>query len=253
MVIRALTSAFAVLPAIDLRDGRVVRLEQGDFGRETAFSDDPVATATAFAAAGARWLHVVDLDGARTGVPAHGPVIEQIVGAIGDRVRVEVAGGLRSRAAVDTVLASGAARVVVGTAAITDPAFAASLVAAHGPDRVAVAIDVRDGRAVGHGWTMESGGVDAVAVMTALAAAGVATFEVTAIDRDGLLQGPDVDLYRRLVEGAFGSIIASAGVRSVEDLDALRSLGCAGAIVGRALYDGRMDLATALASLTGPA
>ncbi len=225
----------------------MVRLEQGDFGRETTFSDDPVATATAFAAAGARWLHVVDLDGARAGVPAHRPVIERIVDAIGDRVSVEVAGGLRSREAVDAVLAAGAARAVVGTAALADPTFAASLVATHGADRVAVAIDVRDRLAVGHGWTTDTGSVDVVPVMTALTAAGIATFEVTAIDRDGLLQGPDLDLYRSLVGGAFGSVIASAGVRSVEDLVALRSLGCAGAIVGRALYDGTLDLAAALA------
>ncbi len=117
-------SGFEVLPAIDLRGGRVVRLQQGDFGRETAYSDDPVEVATRFADAGARWLHVVDLDGARTGSPMHGEVIRAIAAAVGDRVSVEVAGGLRDEAAVSSVLGYGAARAVVGTAALRDPAFA---------------------------------------------------------------------------------------------------------------------------------
>jgi hypothetical protein len=116
-VIRELTSAFEILPAIDLRGGRVVRLEQGDFDRETAFSDDPVAVATTFADAGARWLHVVDLDGARSGSPMHAPLVRDIAAAVGDRLSVEVAGGLRTQAAVEDVLHAGAARVVVGTAA----------------------------------------------------------------------------------------------------------------------------------------
>lgn len=239
-------SAFAVLPAIDLRGGRVVRLEQGDFTRETAFSDDPVAIARSFADAGARWLHVVDLDGARTGEPAHAAVIGAIVRAVGTTVSVEVAGGLRSPAAVDTVLASGAARAVVGTAALRDPAFAAGLVDAYGPAAVAVAIDVRDGRAVGNAWAAGEGGVDAVDAIRALAAVGVTTFEVTAIDQDGLLGGPDLALYDRVLALGAGAIIASAGVASVEDLRTLRSMGCAGAIVGRALYDGRLALADAL-------
>jgi phosphoribosylformimino-5-aminoimidazole carboxamide ribotide isomerase len=239
-------SGFAVLPAIDLRGGRVVRLEQGDFARETSFSDDPVAVARGFAETGARWLHVVDLDGAQTGEPAHAAVIGEIVAAVGGTVSVEVAGGLRSRAAVDTVLASGAARAVIGTAALRDPRFAAALVVAYGSTAIAVAIDVRDGRAVGHGWASADAGVDALDAIRDLAAVGVTIFEVTAIDQDGLLGGPDLALYRRVLDRAVGEIIASAGVTSVDDLRALRSMGCAGAIVGRALYDGRLSLADAL-------
>ncbi len=194
-----LTSGFDILPAIDLRGGRVVRLEQGDFARETAFSDDPVAVARAFTDAGASWLHVVDLDGAVAGEPVNGQVIDAIVVAVGDRARVEVAGGLRTAAAVASVLDAGAQRAVVGTAAIGDPRFAGRLVAAHGGKRIAVALDVRDGRAVGHGWQAGQQGVPVTEALIALADEGVTTFEVTAIARDGLLEGPDLDLYRELV------------------------------------------------------
>ena len=136
-----MASRFAVLPAIDLRGGKVVRLQQGDFGRETAFSDDPVAVARHFVETGARWIHVVDLDGARSGEPAHAALIQDIVAAVGDRAVIEVAGGLRTEAAVATVLRSGAGRAVIGTAALRDATFAGRLVATHGPDRIAVALD----------------------------------------------------------------------------------------------------------------
>ncbi len=241
-----MTSDFQILPAIDLRDGRVVRLVQGDFERETAFSDDPVAVARSFADAGAVWLHVVDLDGARTGEPAHTAVIGRIVETIGDRVAVEVAGGLRTEASVAATLGAGAVRAVMGTAALRDPAFAGRLVAAHGPDRVAVALDVRDGLALGEGWRRGATGFRAEDALTALADQGVTTFEATAIDRDGLLGGPDLDLLTRLVALGRGHVIASGGVSSVADIRAIRELGCVGAILGRALYEGRIDLASAM-------
>jgi len=239
-------SSFDILPAIDLRAGRVIRLRQGDFDRETAYSDDPVAVARAFADAGARWLHVVDLDAARTGTPSSRAEIAAIVEAVGDRVGVEVAGGLRDAGTVAGVIASGAARVVVGTAAIRDPAFAASLVQAHGADRIVVAIDVREGRAIGHGWASDVGGVDAGEAIERLAVAGVTTFEVTAIDRDGLLGGPDLELYERLVGLGRGAIVASGGMASLGDIEAVRVVGCAGAIIGRAIYEGQIDLVDAL-------
>ena len=241
-----MTSDFEILPAIDLRGGRVVRLVQGDFERETAFSDDPLAVARSFADAGAAWIHVVDLDGARTGVPAHGAVIRGIVDAVGDRLRVEVAGGLRTEDSVAAALSAGAARAVVGTAALHDPAFAGQLVAAHGPDRVAVALDVRDGLALGEGWRPGAAGIRAEDALAALAEGGVTTFEATAIDRDGLLGGPDLELLTRLVALGRGRVIASGGVSSVADVRAVRELGCAGAILGRALYEGRIDLASAM-------
>jgi phosphoribosylformimino-5-aminoimidazole carboxamide ribotide isomerase len=240
------TSGFDILPAIDLRGGRVVRLQQGDFERETAFSDDPVAVARSFADAGARWLHVVDLDGARTGEPAHAAVIRDLVGAVGDRLAVEVAGGLRTEGSVAAILAAGAARAVVGTAALRDPGFAGRLVATHGPDRIAVALDIRDGLALGEGWREGASGVRAEDGLAALADAGVTMLEATAIDRDGLLGGPDLELLERLVRLERGAVIASGGIASLEDLRAVRALGCAGAIVGRALYEGRLDLEEAL-------
>ena len=241
-----MTSGFDILPAIDLRGGRVVRLQQGDFERETAFSDDPVAVARSFAEAGARWLHVVDLDGARTGEPAHASVIRDLVHVVGGDVAVEVAGGLRSEETAATVLALGASRVVVGTAAMRDPAFAGRLVATHGAERVAVALDIRDGLALGEGWREGAPGVRAEDALAALADQGVTTFEATAIDRDGLLGGPDLELLRRLVGLDRAAVIASGGIASLDDIRAVRELGCSGAIVGRALYEGRFDIASAI-------
>lgn len=239
-------SAFAVLPAIDLRGGRVVRLEQGDFDRETAFSDDPVAVARAFADAGARWLHVVDLDAARDARSGHAAVIAAIVESVGERVAVEVAGGLRTNDSVAAILDRGAARAIVGTAALRDAGFAGDLVARHGAERIAVALDVRGGLAVGHGWQAGAPGTPVDIALAALADAGVTSFEVTAIDRDGTLGGPDLALYERLVAHGHGAIVASAGIATVADIAAVRAIGCAGAIVGRALYDGRITLEDAL-------
>jgi phosphoribosylformimino-5-aminoimidazole carboxamide ribotide isomerase len=244
-----LASTFELLPAIDLRAGRVVRLRQGDFTRETAYSDDPVAVARGFVEGGARWLHVVDLDGARSGVPAHGAVVRDIIGAVGDRTVVEVAGGLRDEAVVGEILDAGAERVVIGTAALHDPAFAGRLVDRHGATCVVAAIDVRDGRAVGEAWVVDATGHDAETAMRRLADAGIATFEVTAVARDGLGTGPDLGLYQRLVALDLGDIVASAGIASLEDLAAVRAIGCSGAIVGRALYDGSLDLRAAIRSL----
>lgn len=238
--------AFEILAAIDLRGGRVVRLRQGDFARETSYSDDPVEMARRFADAGARWLHVVDLDGARTGLPLNRVVVGAIVDAVGDRCRIEVAGGLRGEKEVAEALAAGAARAVVGTAALRDPAFAGRLVATHGSDHIAAAIDVRDGLAIGHGWSTDAAGLDAIEATERLADVGVTTFEVTAIERDGLLEGPDFGLYERLVHLGQGSIIASGGITTLDDLRGVRGRGCSGAIVGRAIYEGRLDLAQAL-------
>jgi len=244
-----MTRAFELLPAIDLRGGRVVRLRQGDFDQETSYSDDPVAIAVEFAAAGAEWLHVVDLDGARSGVPAQMATVAAIVAAVGREVRVEVAGGLRTRETVQLALVAGAARVVVGTAALRDPLFAVAIVNEHGSERVAAAIDVRDGRASGDGWDATAPTTDAVDAISQLAGAGVTTFEVTAIDRDGVLRGPDLDLLRRTVELERGRIIASAGIASVDDITAVHGIGCAGAIVGRALYEGQLSLHEALGAV----
>lgn len=241
-------ATFELLPAIDLLGGRVVRLRQGDFGRETVYSDEPEAVAEQFVVAGARWLHVVDLDGARSGRPVHGEVVRRIVAAVGERASVEVAGGHRTPSAVAEVLDAGAARVVVGTAALADPAFAGTLVARHGADRVAVALDVRHGMAVGGAWMPGTSGTSVPDAVAHLAAAGVQWFEVTAIDRDGTKAGPDLALLALVAADQRTRVVASGGIASVEDLRAVRGLGCAGAIVGRALYDGTISLEAALAA-----
>ena len=243
--------AFELLPAIDLVGGRVVRLRQGDFAQETTYGEDAPGVARAFADAGAEWLHVVDLDGARSGEPQQLQLIADIVAEVYGRTHVEIGGGLRTAEAVAGALGTGASRAVVGTAALRDPAFAVELVARHGPRRIVASIDVRNGLALGEGWREGAPGLPAADAVTMLAAAGVETFEVTAIERDGLLEGPDLALLRSLVALGRGRIIASGGVSSVGDVIAAQAAGCAGAIVGRALYEGRVDLAALLAGLRG--
>ncbi len=244
-------SSFDLLPAIDLRGGRVVRLLRGDFGRETVYGEDPVAVAARFVDEGARWLHVVDLDGARDPAARQLDVVAAIVAGVGERARVEVAGGLRDEAAVAGALRAGAARAVLGTAALADPALVGRLVAAKGADRIAVALDVRDGVAVGHGWEPGISGPPVEVALTRLADVGATTFEVTAIDRDGTLGGPDLDLLARLVAQGMGAIIASAGIATLDELRSVREIGCAGAIVGRAIYEGRLSLSAAIAEAAG--
>ena len=246
-------STFEVLPAIDLRGGRIVRLRQGDFAAETAYRGDPADVARAFADAGARWIHVVDLDGARAGEPKQLGLVARITAAVAGRARVELGGGLRTEASVEAALATGVARVAVGTAAIRDPGFAKALVRGFGADRIVASIDVRDGLALGEGWRPGAPGMPAEMAVERLAAAGVATFEVTAIDRDGTFEGPDLALLARLVGLGHVQIVASGGVGTMQDVLDARAAGCSGAIVGRALYEGRIDLGELLAALTGPA
>jgi len=241
-----LPSGFALLPAIDLRGGQVVRLAEGDFRRETVYGTDPAEVARGFAAAGTHWIHVVDLDAAKDGERRQTEAMAAIVAAAGEGVACEVAGGLRDEEAVGGALAGGAARAVVGTAALRDPGFVVRLVTRFGPDRIAVALDVRDGLAVGQGWVPGAAGVPVDEALGTLADRGARTFIVTAIERDGLLAGPNLALLERMVELDRGDIIASAGVSSLQDIAAVRALGCSGAIVGRALYEGRVDLAEAL-------
>jgi phosphoribosylformimino-5-aminoimidazole carboxamide ribotide isomerase len=239
-------AGFQLLPAIDLRGGQVVRLAEGDFGRETVYGSDPARVVRRFAAAGAHWIHIVDLDGARDGVRRQTDAVMRILAAAGQAIACEVAGGLRDEGAVAALIDAGAARAVVGTAALRDPAFVERLVVRFGADRIAVALDVRDGMAVGQGWVPGAAGVPADGALAALADRGVRTFVVTAIERDGLLTGPNLGLLAHMVERDRGAIVASAGVSSLADISAVRSIGCAGAIVGRAIYEGRLDLAEAL-------
>jgi phosphoribosylformimino-5-aminoimidazole carboxamide ribotide isomerase len=229
-----------------LRGGRVVRLSEGDFGRETVYGTDPAEVARGFASAGARWIHVVDLDGAKDGTRRQMETIAGIVTAAGGGVACEVAGGLRDEDAVSAALDAGAARVVVGTAALRDPDLVERLVARFGAARIAVALDVRDGIAVGQGWVPGAAGMPVEAALATLSDRGARTFVVTAIERDGLLTGPNLELLGRMVALRRGDVIASAGVSSLADIAAVRALGCSGAIIGRAIYEGRLDVAEAV-------
>ena len=244
-----LPEGFQLLPAIDLRGGQVVRLAEGDFARETVYDADPAEVARAFATAGALWIHVVDLDGARDGAARQTDAVARIVTAVGDRVACEVAGGLRDEAAVEAAFAAGAARAVVGTAALRDPELVERLIVRFGAERIAIALDVRDGLAVGQGWAPGASGVAVEQALADLSDRGAQTFVVTAIERDGLMNGPNLELLGRMVALGRGDIIASAGVSSLADISAVRALGCRGAIVGRAIYEGRVDLAKAVCSV----
>ena len=243
-------TSFDVLPAIDLRQGRVVRLREGAFDRETSFGEDPVAIAVDWAAQGAGWLHIVDLDGALAGEPAQLATAASIVAAVGGEVRCEFAGGLRTDASIAAALEAGMARAVLGTAALTDPDLVARVLARHGPASIAVALDVREGLAVGEAWRRGAAGVPVADATRALADLGVTTFEVTAIDRDGMLGGPDLRLLGELLTLDLGDVIASGGIASLDDLTAVRDLGCRGAIVGRALYERAFSVREAIARTT---
>ncbi len=240
--------SFQIMPAIDLQGGRVVRLRRGRLEQPTVYGDDPLAVATSFAEAGTGWIHVVDLDGA-SGSPVQTGVVQDIVRQVGASVACQVAGGLRDVDAVAGMLEAGAARAVIGTAALQDPGFAGVLVQRFGASRIVAAIDVRHGLALGDAWRSDALGVPMGEAMQRLAEAGVGIFAVTAIDRDGVLRGPDLALLRSAVDLGAGMILASGGISSIEDLLATRAAGASGAIVGRALYEGRIDLAAALASI----
>ncbi len=234
-----------ILPAIDLKGGRCVRLLQGRADRETVYGDDPVAMAQRWADAGARWLHVVDLDGAFQGRPAHTRTIAAIVRAID--IPVEVGGGLRTGADVQTLLDAGVQRVILGTRAATEPERVAELAESHG-ERLAVGIDARDGWVQVRGW-VDTTGWRAVDLAATVEAAGVRTLIYTDTATDGMLSGVNAAAMAELCDRVACRVIASGGVASVQDIRALRALrrpNLIGAIVGKALYDG----ATALSELT---
>jgi phosphoribosylformimino-5-aminoimidazole carboxamide ribotide isomerase len=232
-----------IYPAIDLRGGRCVRLVEGDFARETVYGDDPVAVARRWEAAGARWLHVVDLDGARAGKPVQAPLVAEICKAV--RIPVQMGGGMRDAAAVETVLATGVARAILGTIAVRDPALCAALCTAH-PGKIAVGIDARDGLVRVAGW-LEGEAVEATALARQVAGQGAATIIYTDIGRDGTERGPDLEGTRAVAAAAGIPVIASGGVGSLAHIEAAAALGVEGIIVGRALYTGAVDITAALA------
>ncbi len=231
-----------VIPAIDLRGGRCVRLVQGDYDRELVFSDDPVAVARRWQEQGARRLHVVDLDGARAGRPVNADAVRAIIDEAA--VPVQVAGGVRDLDAIEGWLAAGAARVVLGTAAARDPELAAEACRRHG-ERIVVSIDARDGLVATEGWR-EASELPAEALLRDLASLGVRRFVYTDIARDGTLTSPNFEAVESLARATEAAVIAAGGVAEVAHLVRLAELGVEGAIVGLALYDGRVDLPAAL-------
>jgi phosphoribosylformimino-5-aminoimidazole carboxamide ribotide isomerase len=235
-------------PAIDIRDGKAVRLAQGDYERETAYDDDPVVAARRWTEGGARWLHVVDLDGARAGEPVNLDHVRRIVAAVD--VPVQLGGGLRDSKKVEEAISAGVERVVLGTAAVRDPALAEAVASAHG-DRVVASIDTRSGKVAAEGWTEDSE-LEVTAALAALGDRGIRRFVYTPVEVDGLMEGPDLGSLRRVAEATDGEVIYSGGVGSIDDLRELAGLGLenvAGVIVGRALYERRFTVAEGQAAL----
>jgi phosphoribosylformimino-5-aminoimidazole carboxamide ribotide isomerase len=239
-----------VYPAIDLRHGKCVRLRQGRFDQATTYADDPLAVARDFAAAGAEWLHVVDLDGAKDGNAAQTELIKRIAADSG--LKVQTGGGIRSEDQIDAYLGDGIARVVIGSLALTNPALVATWLDRFGRDRIVLALDLKpvgdDARRVAtHGWQKDSGKT-LFEVIDEYGAAYLRHLLCTDVARDGQLTGPNVALYREIHERYPKlAVQASGGVASLADLAALKVAGAAGAVVGKALYEGRFTLAEALA------
>ena len=237
-----------LFPAIDLKNGEAVRLQQGDMTRATVFSRDPAAQAQAFERQGFAYLHLVDLDGAFAGKPVNAAAVERILAAV--KIPVQLGGGIRDRATIDAWLAKGIRRVIIGTAAVRDPAFVTAAARAF-PQRIAVALDARDGKVAVEGWSQTSQ-FSAIEVARRFEDAGVAAIVYTDVDRDGMLKGLNLDATIALAEQVSIPVIASGGLASVADVHALvapRARKLEGAIVGRALYEGRLDAAAALALL----
>ncbi len=231
-----------ILPAIDLKEGRVVRLYQGDFATAHQVADDPIAVAREFQAAGAEYVHMVDLDGARDGRRRNGAIIAAVART---GLRVELGGGLRSMAALEAVFDVGIYRAVIGSAAVSDPGFVAEAVARYGDDHIAVGIDAKGGRVRTCGWE-ENSGLDYLEFARDMEKIGVKNIIFTDIDTDGMLLGPPMPELVELAKTVSCCITASGGIASNRDILALKELGVYGAIIGKAYYTGAVDLAQAV-------
>lgn len=231
-----------ILPAIDLKDGKVVRLYQGDFGTVHQVADDPLSTARAFYNAGARYIHMVDLDGAKDGVRQNSAIVAAVAKT---SLRVELGGGIRSMDDLRTVFGMGVWRAVIGSAAVTDPEFVRQAMTEYGPERIAVGIDTRDGKVKTAGW-VEDSGLDYLEFASQMAATGVKKIIFTDIATDGTLEGPAYDRLAALQAHVNCDIIASGGVSCNENIVRLRDMGMYGAIIGKAYYAGTVDLARAV-------
>ena len=232
-----------ILPAIDLKDGRCVRLYKGDFDTVHQVAEDPLAVAAIFKATGAEIMHVVDLDGAKSGERKNAAIVRSLCENSG--LRVELGGGLRTMADLEEMDKLGVWRMIIGSAAVTDPDFVAAAVERFGSERIAVGIDALDGRVRTHGWVDDSG-VDAYDFALKMVSLGVGTIIFTDISRDGTLSGPPIADLERLCSGVDCGIVASGGVSGIEDIAAIKKCGAAGAIIGKAFYAGTIDLAEAV-------
>jgi phosphoribosylformimino-5-aminoimidazole carboxamide ribotide isomerase len=237
--------AVILFPAIDLKNGEAVRLQQGDMARATVFHRDPAEQARAFAARGFEYLHIVDLDGAFAGRPMNAAAVERILAAV--RIPLQLGGGIRDQATIERWLAAGVTRVIIGTAAVRDPALVKAA-ANKFPGRVAVGLDTRDGKVAVQGWA-EASELSALDIARRFEDAGVAAIVYTDIARDGMLEGLNLEATIALADAVAIPVVASGGLASLDDIRALLAPGAkklAGAVVGRALYDGRLDAAAAL-------
>lgn len=234
-----------IYPAIDIRGGKAVRLLEGDFDRETVFDADPADAARRWQSAGAEWIHIVDLDGARTGAGANRDAIARIQKSVS--CHLQVGGGIRSMEDIDTLLGSGVDRVILGSIAVIEPAVVVQAAELYG-GRIAVGLDARDGKLATSGWETQTN-ADAFQTARRMGDAGVQHIIFTDIHRDGTLAGPNVEALRHMVESTSAGVIASGGIGSAEDVLSLRGTGVAGVIIGRALYDGRIDLSGLLGRL----
>jgi len=243
-----MTKALELLPAVDVADGKAVRLTQGEAGSETDYGD-PVEAAQQWISAGAEWIHLVDLDAA-FGRGDNRDVIRRVVEA-SSTVKIELSGGIRDDASLESALDAGATRVNLGTAALEDPEWTARVIAKHG-DRVAVGLDVRGTTLAARGWTKEGG--DLWEVLARLEDAGCSRYVVTDVTKDGTLRGPNIELLKQVMERTAKPVVASGGISSLQDISdlyALVSLGLEGAILGKSLYAGRFTLEEALAAAAG--
>lgn len=241
-------SSFTIYPAIDIRGGRCVRLIQGDYNQETVYNDDPVAVAAGFAEQGASYVHLVDLDGAKAGQPVNHELIGRIASQL--NIPVQVGGGLRTLADVEKLLGLGVSRLIIGTAAIEDRHFTETVLGTYG-DRVAIGIDARNGYVATRGW-LETSEVKAEELAAELASKGAETFIFTDISRDGMMQGPNIEAIAAIAQASGKQVIASGGVTVLDDLVKLaerRNEGISGAIVGKAIYTGKIDLKEALQTI----
>ena len=236
-----------IFPAIDILGGYAVRLEKGDYSAVKTYSDDAEGIARTFKNAGAEYLHVVDLDGAKSGKTENAALIERIVKSTD--MFVEIGGGIRDEARIEYYLGAGAGRVILGTAAVKDPKFLSRAVKAYG-DKIAVGVDVKDGFVAVDGWTQTSG-LDGYGFVERLRDTGVSAVIYTDVSRDGMMSGTNIAAYEKLSEIKGIDIVASGGITGLAEIVRLKKLGVSGAILGKALYEGRLDLAEALAAARG--